>query len=95
MQWDICTYLHAMSDVGFASPERQEKGCTYSKPRTYNAECYATKCHRRGVCIRRVSDEGCRLNSKTALSQRGEGKLIVQEILEYYGIKVLMQNSNF
>jgi len=51
MRWDICPFLHAMSDFGFASPERQKQGYTYSKPHTHDAECYAEKCNRRGRCL--------------------------------------------
>jgi len=50
--YDICPYLHAMSDFGFAypDPERKREGF-YSKPHTHDAECYATKCTRRGRCL--------------------------------------------
>jgi len=47
----ICSDLHAMSDMCFASPERKAQGYVYSQPRTNNAECLATKCHNRGRCL--------------------------------------------
>ena len=47
----ICPDLHAMSDMGMASLERKAQGYTYSRPRTNNAECLATKCHNRGRCL--------------------------------------------
>lgn len=47
--WDICIYLHAMSDFG-----RDPEG-GFSRPHTNNAECYAAqegiKCPRRGRCL--------------------------------------------
>lgn len=52
IDFDICPELHAMSDVGFASDERKAQGYTYSKPRTHDAECYASKCDRRGICLK-------------------------------------------
>jgi len=51
LRFDICPYLHAMSDFGFASPERKAKGYTYSRPHTHDAECYASKCTSRGRCL--------------------------------------------
>lgn len=50
-RFDICPHLHAMSDMGFASPERKAQGFTYSKPFTNNAECYSDKCKRHGKCL--------------------------------------------
>jgi len=49
IQWDICPYLHAMSDIGFGNTGVSGK---YGKPRTNNAECYADKCHRKGICLK-------------------------------------------
>lgn len=51
LRFDICPYLHAMSDMGFASPERKAQGYTYSRHHTHDAECYAEKCNRRGRCL--------------------------------------------
>jgi hypothetical protein len=49
--YDICQSLHAMNDMGFAAAEARAKGNTYGQSRTYNAECYADKCTRRGRCL--------------------------------------------
>ena len=62
-KWDICDYLHAMNDFGFADKEAIAAGKTgpsgyYSRPHTQGAECYAErdgkKCQRRGRCLIRV-----------------------------------------
>lgn len=47
----ICPDLHAMTDMGLANGERKAQGYTYSLPHTYNAECYAAECTRKGHCL--------------------------------------------
>lgn len=56
-RWDICIYLHAMSDMGCDYEATQKAGyMVYTEPRTYKAECYASrdgiKCDRQGKCIK-------------------------------------------
>ena len=51
LEFIICPYLHAMSDVGVASAERKAQGYNYSRPHTNNAECYADKCNNNGKCL--------------------------------------------
>jgi len=52
MKYDICPYLHAMSDFGYArNGEKTGPSGIYSRPHTNNAECYAEKCTRRGRCL--------------------------------------------
>ena len=56
VRWDICPYLHAMSDMGFAhGNEPTGPSGLYGRPRTNNAECYADKCHRKGLCLKAVN----------------------------------------
>ena len=64
MKWDICKNLHAMSDFGTATEARKAEGYTYGKPHTNNAECYVNVCHRKGICIRALTDIGESINSK-------------------------------
>lgn len=51
LYWDICSNLHAMSDVAY----KNGMIGVYSKPRTYNAECYlileGKNCKRKGRCL--------------------------------------------
>ena len=51
LEFVICPDLHAMNDMGFANEERRAQGHTYSRARTYNAECYAKVCHQNGKCL--------------------------------------------
>jgi hypothetical protein len=50
--WDICSDFHGMNDFGRA------EGGGFSRPRTYNGECYrrddegaAWICRRKGRCV--------------------------------------------
>jgi len=55
--WDICMYLHAMSDMGCDMIATQKTGQrVYSRSHTYNAECYIMSskmvdCPRNGKCL--------------------------------------------
>lgn len=48
--WEICPGFHGMNDVGHGSGPMG-----FSRPRTYNAECYAQidgkKCQNKGRCV--------------------------------------------
>ncbi|MFA5036715.1 MAG: hypothetical protein WC479_06015 [Candidatus Izemoplasmatales bacterium] len=56
IKWNICPYLHAMSDFGFAHEgEPRSVSGRYGRSHTNDAECYAECCHRRGVCLRAVN----------------------------------------
>lgn len=67
MKWDICTKLHAMNGFGYADNDKGEK---YSRSYTVNAECYANKCRRKGICLRRVNNDMSHINSKTQLEAK-------------------------
>jgi len=43
---DICPFLHALNDFGY----QLNKG--YSRPHTYDLECYAEICYKKGQCIK-------------------------------------------
>ncbi len=67
LYWNICPNLHAMTDVGMAGAERSTQGETYSRPHTYNAECYGNKCRRRGKCLLLMDATGLPITTKTKL----------------------------
>ena len=51
VRWQICPYLHAMSDFGFKDVDKNTGLYTYGRSHTNNAECYADKCRGRGRCL--------------------------------------------
>jgi len=51
MQWDICPYLHAMSDMG-----REAGSDRFNRAYTYTAECYAIR--DKGDCARKGRQRG-------------------------------------
>ena len=53
IRWDICGHFHGLNDFGHG-----ESPGTYSRSRTYTAECYEqqdagekARCRRRGKCV--------------------------------------------
>ncbi len=68
MKWDICSNLHAMSDMSFASPGTPTgPSGVYTRAHTYGAECYAKKCRRRGKCLVAKTDDGKPMNSRAPI----------------------------
>ncbi len=64
MNFDICSHLHAISDLTMSNIRGID-----SKYHTNNAECYAEKCHRRGKCIIALTDSYIRITPKTKLKE--------------------------
>jgi len=60
-RFNICPYLHAMSDFGFASTEDRRQGLIYGKSHTNNAECYADICKNNGKCLIAIINKKRRL----------------------------------
>lgn len=63
MKWSICQYFHARNDFGYFDANTK----LYSRSYTTGGQCYAERCRRKGICMRRLNNDGSAINSKSKL----------------------------